>query len=215
MGPSSGAKNSLKSVSVFKDDLCGLPWLELILFTDSEHLTKILACWTCVFTSSNMWLSNQGIYFKNEVLAHLARVHHIKHYLTVACSPWCYGTVEALTNFYPAVPRAILEELKLSPSDCTRFISAVATALYSASLDLLGAHDGGITRTSLKVMTGIRPTFYNLKVVPFVTSVIKAKSILFACVTQVAHFKRPQMDLNKLHNSISQRGDQGRARAIV
>lgn len=105
--------------------------------------------------SSNIWISNQDYQFKHEVLENLARLHHIKHQLTVAYSSWTNETAESLMRSVLAATRSMLAKLKLTPTDWCSVFPSIATALNSTSLERLGHSSDGIARITLEVLTGI------------------------------------------------------------
>ena len=132
------SENDHKYVLVVKDDLTGYCWLEPTTTADAEHTAKVLAHWTRVFTTPNIWVSDQGSHFKNEVLENLAKTHRIRHNFSVAYSPWVNGTVESLMRSILSATRAMIAELKLAPQDWATVIPAIASALNEAGLDRLG-----------------------------------------------------------------------------
>lgn len=151
-------KGDEKYVLVIKDDLRSYCWLEPSKTCDSEHAASVMARRNRVFTTPRMWVSDQGSYFKNEVIELLSRVHHIRHTFTVAYSPWVNGTVESVMRPIPSATRSLVAEIKLAANDWLWVIPVVMSALNQAGLERLGKRSDGITRSPLQVMTGTVPT---------------------------------------------------------
>lgn len=82
-----------KYVLVFKDDLCGDFWLEPSASANSGHVSEVLSGWKHARRALDVWISDQASHFKNEMLAHLANTHRIRHNLVVTYSPCKNGTV--------------------------------------------------------------------------------------------------------------------------
>lgn len=215
MGSNEDSSNPLKYVLVVKDDLSGYCWLEPSPSATAEHTTDVLARWSRVFTSAQCWVSDQGSHFKNEVIAHLARTHHIKHRLTVAYSPWSNGTAESLMRSILSATRAMLAELKLAPADWASVIPTISSALNSTSLERLGHRDDGVARTPLEVMTGIRPNRPVLQITGNGHSHINAKTFPLARAAQIMHIDKLQNNLDVLHKEVAIRTQKRRDNTIA
>ena len=135
LGESDGSE---KYALVVKDDLSGYVRLELTNSADAQHSASVLAKWTRVFTSPEIWVSDQGSHFKNELLNQLAHEHRISQNLTVAYSPWVNGTVASVMRSVLSTTRAILAELKLGPQDWVSVLPTVASVINEAINDRLG-----------------------------------------------------------------------------
>lgn len=57
-----------KYVLLVVEDLSGYCWIELSASANSEHVAEVLFRWTSAFTAPEVWVSDQGSHFKNEVL---------------------------------------------------------------------------------------------------------------------------------------------------
>lgn len=191
-----------KYALVVKDDLSGYVWLDPSPNADSEHAASVLARWTRTFTAPDVWVSDQGSHFKNQVLEHLAKTHRIRHNLTVAYSPWVNGTVESVMRSVLSAMRAMLTELKLGPQDWAAVLPAVATALNESGLERLGRGQGGTARSPLEVMTGIFPKRQVLRVLPPSLDYLKAKSVNHARAVQLLNIEELQTSLNALHKDV-------------
>ncbi len=87
----------------------------------------------------------------------LADEHRIKHFFTVAYSPWVNGTVESCMKHVQAAYRCLQSELKLGPQDWPTMMGMIMAALNEALLQRLGKREDGTYRTPLEVMTGLKP----------------------------------------------------------
>lgn len=87
----------------------------------------------------------------------MAKAYQIRHYPTVAYSPWVNGTIERLNRDILSALRAMLGELKLAPQDWRIVIGSIQTVINESSEARLGKNDDGSTRSAFEVMTGIRP----------------------------------------------------------
>lgn len=79
---------------MIKDDFRGSCWLGTTTSDNAKHTAYVLARWNRVFTTSEIWVSEEGSNFMNEVMKNLATTHRIWHNFTVAFFTWCNGTVE-------------------------------------------------------------------------------------------------------------------------
>jgi len=204
-----------KYVLVVKDDLSGYCWLEPTISANSEHTAEVLARWNRVFTTPNIWISDQGSHFKNEVLHHLAKDHRIRHNFSVAYSPWANGTVESLMRSILSATRAMIAELKLAPQDWMEVIPTVASALNAASLDRLGRRPDGIARSPLEVMTGISPNNPVLHVIKQTPKVTNEKNLDLARTCQVLEIAKLQAALNEMHKAVDISVSRRREKAIA
>lgn len=143
-------------VLVVKDDLSSYVWLRKAKTADAEAATNVLATWIRTFSAMNVWVSDQGSHFKNQVMESLSNDFKIRHHFTVAYSPWTNGTVESVNRNVLAACRALTTELKLGPPDWPSVLGLVENALNEAPLPRLGSANG-VYRSPLKVMTGIDP----------------------------------------------------------
>ena len=64
-----------------------------------------------------MWDSDQGSYFKNNVMKTLAEDHRIKHNFTVAYLPWAKDTVKNSMKQVQEAKRCLQSDLKLEPQN--------------------------------------------------------------------------------------------------
>lgn len=85
------------------------------------------------------------------------KAYQIRHYPTVAYSPWVNGTIERLNRDILSALRAMLGELKLAPQDWGTVIGTIQTVIKEAPEARLGKDDDSSTRSTLEVMTGIHP----------------------------------------------------------
>lgn len=146
-----------KYALVIKDDFSGYIWLYPAATTDATHAAQKLHRWIRVFSPMQMWISDQGSHFKNEILANLSSVYRITHQFTVAYSPWINGTVEICMKHIKAACAALRSELRLGPQNWPLLLDIVMGALNSAPLPRLGRDEDGNYRTPLQVMTGLKP----------------------------------------------------------
>lgn len=80
MGKSRDQDKNFINILVIKNDLSSCCWLKRPAAVDSNHVAKILARRTRVFTAPKVWVSDQGTHFKSEVVANLARTFHVNHH---------------------------------------------------------------------------------------------------------------------------------------
>ena len=150
--------DGFKYILVVKDDLSSYQWLTPARCADADTAATEIAKWIRTFTIMTMWVSDQGSYFKNNVMKTLAEDHRIKHNFTVAYSPWVNGTVESCMKHVLAANHGLQSELKLGPQDWPAVTGMIQTALNEVPLRPLGAHEDGTFRTPQEFMTGIKPT---------------------------------------------------------
>lgn len=203
-----------KYVLVVKDDLSGYCWLDPTSSADATHTSSVLARWNRVFTTPNVWVSDQGSHFKNQVMEQLAKAHRIRHHFTIAYSPWANGTVESLMRSILSATRSMITELKLAPQDWATVIPSVSSALNEASLDRLGKRPDGIPFSPLEVMSGIVPNRSVHQIVPHDLAVTAGKIIDGARVAQVLAIKDLQVALDQMHKEVAISVGNRRERAI-
>ena len=191
-----------KYALVVKDDLSGYIWLEPTASANSEHAADVLSRWTRVFTAPDIWVSDQGSHFKNEILEHLARTHRIRHNLTVANSPWVNGTVESVMRSVLSATRAMLAELKLAPQDWDSVLPTIASALNEASPDRLGRRCDGIARSPLEVMTGIEPKRQVHHVLPSHIIQANSETVEHTRAAQTVNIRDLQAALHNIHEDV-------------
>lgn len=208
------SEDDRKYVLVVKDDLSGYCWLEASTAADAKHTADVLARWNRVFTPPKVWVSDQGSHFKNEVIAHLASVHRIRHHFTIAYSPWANGTVESLMRSVLSASRSMIAELKLAPQDWTMVIPSIASVLNEASLDRLGKRQDGIPFCPLEVMSGIAPNRAVHQIVPRVDGLTKEKLLGSARLAQMASIQTLQIDMDRIHKQVTESVSSRRERAI-
>lgn len=155
MGAGAGG---MQYILVIRDDLSGYLWLSPSASADSAHTAQELSRWISVFTTMDMWISDQGAHFKNELLRELASAHRIRHNFTVAYSPWINGTVESCMRTIRAACTALRSEFHLGPQDWPSLVGIIMSALNAAPLRRLGKRPNGTYRTPLEVMTGLTPS---------------------------------------------------------
>lgn len=204
-----------KYALVVKDDLSGYVWLDPSPSADSEHTASVLARWTRVFTAPEVWVSDQGSHFKNEVLQHLAKIYGIRHNLTVAYSPWVNGTVESVMRSVLSAIRAMLAELKLAPQDWPSVLPAIASTLNESSLDRLGRRPDGAARSPLEVMTGISPKRPIVRILPPSASFIESKTLSHAHAAQIVKISDLQASLDKIHKDVERLVSKRREQAVA
>lgn len=133
---------------------------------NAEHTASVTARWNPIFTTQLIWVSDQGSHFKNEVMAHLAHSHPIRHNFTVTYSPWSKGTVALLIRSIFSSTRAMLADFKLAAQDWNLVLTSIMTVLNEAGLPRFGFRSDCIARSALEVLTGIQPNRKILRFIP-------------------------------------------------
>lgn len=105
----------------------------------------------------NVWVSDQGSNFKNNVMQLLASENYASHRFTVAYSTWYNGTIEVINKHDKAACLALTTEMRLSPQDWPDILGIVENVLNEDPLPKLGFRSFGTFQCPLEVMTGIRP----------------------------------------------------------
>ena len=212
LGRSSGIS---KYVLVLKDDLSSYCWLEPVESATAENAAFHLSRWNRVFTSPEIWISDQGPHFINSILANLAEEYRILHKPTVAYSPWANGTVESLMRTVQAALRAILLELKLAPQDWREVISIIPSILNSAGVERLGKNDDGSLRSPLQVMTGIIPRRPIQHILESSSKNTTAKVLQSARAEQLIKIDALQKALDIMHKAVDTRVSNRRKKSIA
>lgn len=212
LGQSSGEE---RYVLVLKDDLSSYCWLEPVNGATAENAVTHLARWNRVFTSPEVWISDQGPHFINDTLSQLASDYHILHKPVVAYSPWANGTVESIMRTVQAALRAVMLELKLAPQDWKEVISSLPTILNSAGLDRLGKNDDGSLRSPLQVMTGIKPNRPMSRILPSNLKTIQSKMIHTVRQSQKTYINNLQTSLENMHKDVSEKVTNRRKKAVA
>lgn len=153
MGP--GA-NGMKYLLVIKDDLSSFICLVPTKSATAEHAANAVAGWIRTFIAMNTWVSDQGTYFKNDVLKRHASDYRILHHFPIAHSPWANGTVEAVNRNVLAACRALTTEIKLTPQDWPEIAFLLTSVINEAPTLRPGKRKYGLARSPLEVMTGLR-----------------------------------------------------------
>ena len=112
MGPSEAG---FKYLLLIKDDLSGYLWLVPSEAADASATVDALTLWFAAFGVSQVWVSDQGSHFKNQVMDSVRKVLCSQHHFTTAYSPWANGTIERACREVLRAVRALLSELRLRP----------------------------------------------------------------------------------------------------
>jgi hypothetical protein len=110
MGPS---KAGFKYLLLIKDDLSGYLWLVPSEAADAAATVNALTLWFAAFGVSQVWVSDQGSHFKNQVMDSVRKALRSQHHFTTAYSPWANGTIERACREVLRAVRALLSELRL------------------------------------------------------------------------------------------------------
>jgi len=211
MGPSNV---DVKYVLVIKDDLSGYVWLRKAAAPDSGTTSTEIASWIRTFGAMNVWVSDQGSHFKNNVMETLALQHRIRHRFTVAYSPWANGTVENVNKHVLAACRALATELRLAPQDWPDVIGLIQTVLNEAPLPRLGKREDGTLRCPLEVMTGICPRRVLVLGVDPAPDNVECYSLERVRAEQVARIDKLQTSLLEMHKDVAHHVGKNRQRQL-
>ena len=95
-----------------------------------------------------VWISDQGSHFKNEVLEELGRRLGSRQQFVVAYAPWANGTIERLNVLILSLLRALISEWKLEEDDWYYLLPVVMMAINNSVSVRLG------NKTHMEVRTG-------------------------------------------------------------
>lgn len=192
-----------KYALVFKDDPSDFISLEPTVSASSEHRAKVLLLWARVFTVADVWVSNQGFHFKNEVHKHLACTHRIDRNRTVPYSPRVNGTVESVMLTVLSATRAMRVELQMAPFEWLSMLLVTIAALNKESLERLVRRDDGLAQSPLEVMMELKPKCQPLNVLPALIDHFKAKTLEHARAVQVTKIQNLQDVLDAMHKGVN------------
>jgi transposase InsO family protein len=131
MGPSVDDDNY---VLIVKDYYSNCVWLKQCKNADADSTAAVLIEWFASFGVAQRWVSDQGSYFKNTVMADIQKQLGTKHHFNTAYSPWANGTVEAVCKQTIRAARAMLSEMHLAPQEWPCVWPAIQAVLnYSTS----------------------------------------------------------------------------------
>jgi transposase InsO family protein len=124
-----GYNGRMKYVLALKDDLSH--FCELIACEEptAEVTVTALVDWAKRFGMPEVWISDQGTHFKNEVLKAVAAKMRVDHKFTITYSPWRNGTIERLNRDLLQVLRALLKEYHLDEREWEYLLPVVQANL--------------------------------------------------------------------------------------
>lgn len=134
----SNSKNQdFKFILVLKDDLTN--YVQLSISKGCDHFTAAdaLLQWYSRFGHPSVHVSDNGTYFKNNVIKELRRLTGSNHHLTVAYSPWANGTVEVVDINILRLLRSLTSEFKLYFSEWPLLMSLVQGVINHTTSRLL------------------------------------------------------------------------------
>jgi len=197
-------------VLILRDGFSCYTWLCIAKAADAETVVESIAKWIEIFSAMDVWISDQGSHFKNQVMTQLAKRHYIRHHFTVAYSPWSNGAVERCCREVLRATTALMSELRLAPQDWPDVISLIQKIINESPVERLGKREDGIFRSPLEVMTGIKPARTNP------TSSMKCgdNSLSLSECQRIANIDRLQFALANMHKNVSEKIRANRARQI-
>jgi len=142
----------------------------------------------------DVWVSDQGSHFKNEVCKQLSEALHAKQEFVVAYTPFANGTIERLNRVVLAILRALLSEWGLSFDDWPYVLPVVMMAINMAPTRRLGG------MSAVEVRTG-RPITHPLDVVviPKLDGIVTIPVDADAVVQRVTELKA---SIDEMHSRV-------------
>ena len=104
-------ENDLVYVLVVKDDMSGYVWLQPKKATHAESTADTLLQWFAAFGASQVWISDKGAHFKNEIIAFLRDMLRADHRSTSDYCPWTNRSVEVVFASYFVLPEHFCQNL--------------------------------------------------------------------------------------------------------
>ena len=150
--PSDASVHNYEYVLVLKDDFSG--FVELIPCVSPDHfnVADAMIGWYKRFGVMKYHVSDQGIHFKDKLLAELNRLLQIKHHFVTAYSPWANGTVEVVNREIVNCMKSLLSEFRMEFDRWTEILPLVQHVINHTPSRRL---DG---QAPVTVMTGLPPS---------------------------------------------------------
>ena len=135
----------------------------LVLKDEATHFTELVPCdeptaevaasamldWHSRFGSPQIWISDQGTHFKNQVMAELNRRLKTRQEFTVAYCPWTNGTVERVNRDIVQVAKALLLEYKINRKDWPYLVPVIQASINHSPVRSLA------NRAPVELFTGL------------------------------------------------------------
>ena len=114
---------------------CGFSQLvELVGCTEATAASaaEALLAWFSRYGVADVWVSDQGPHFKNQLLDAVRRSLKVKHHFTTPHSPWANGGVERVNREVLKLTRALLSENAMPDDQWAYLLVAIQSSLNTA-----------------------------------------------------------------------------------
>lgn len=128
------------SIMVMKDAVSHYVVLRPVRTTTAAAAAEALLEWDSLFGLPEIWVSDTGSHFKNQLMNELAHIKGSHHQYTLAYCPWRNGSVERLNRDLLQVFRVMTLEFRIAQDQWPKIVVSVQANLNSTPLESLDNH---------------------------------------------------------------------------
>jgi hypothetical protein len=145
-----GLTESVAYVLIIKEDISGYIWLIPCEEPTADVVVDALTNWFSTFGVAEVWVSDQGSHFRNQVMDRLRQTLNVKHRFTQPYCAWSNGTVERVCREILRLLRAwYSEEPGRSLNDWPQLVKL-------CQLTLNGTHRVSLGTTPMHAFIGLK-----------------------------------------------------------
>jgi hypothetical protein len=105
-----GLTDSSNYILIIKEDITGYVWLIHCDEPTAQVVANALEDWFSIFGVAEVWISDQGSHFRNQVLDRIREKLRVKHRFTHPYCAWSNGTIERVCRDVLRLLRALYSE---------------------------------------------------------------------------------------------------------